>query len=207
MGSSLKFTIPDSSLLPEPARPHQRETLTTPATTRPITAADLDSFARLDSLYSEAERNAAIDAATNFVERNLGYAVMSQTWTLTIEKAWPVEGVSPFRRPFSSVTSITTVRPTGTNTTWAEADWYRAPGDYIRSLGTAETGLGSADWIEVVYVAGHALAADVPEMLAQSIKIVAAEMLVWNRDVGGPLNMWPGNSWQLASQFMHFRGV
>lgn len=208
MTSSLRFVTPVSKLLPDQPRPLHRETRTTAPSGRPVTAAELDAFARLDGLYTEAVRNDAIDAAVAFVEQELIYAVLAQTWTITVENAWPDAGVIPLRRPFGSVSSVKTIDPEGDDTTWTEAMYYVAPGNCVKAVAsTAPISIGENQWFEIVYTAGHALAADVPARLKQAIMIVAAEMLVWNRDVGAMPNMWPGNSWQLACEFQGFRGV
>jgi uncharacterized phiE125 gp8 family phage protein len=202
-----RWVIPESRLRPDLPQPLHRETRTTAPTGRPVTAAELDSYARLDGIYSEGDRNAAIDSATAFVEAELGYAVLSQTWTMTIQNIWPREGVMPMRRPFGAVASIRTVRPEGTNEAWAESVWYVAPGQVVRATSSAPVTLADDDWIEIIYTAGHADAASVPENLKQAIEIIAAETLVWSRDIGAMPNMWPGNSWALAKDFMAFRGV
>ena len=156
---------------------------------------------------NDPDTQAAIDAATSFVEKELGRAILPQTWTISVEGAWPHGGVMPWRAPIIDIVSITTIRPETVNDVWEAAHWYEMPGARIKAASSAPLSLGDDDWISIEYQAGYADAASVPAQLKQAILIIAAEMLIWNRDVGATPNMWPGNSWQLAQGFMVPRGV
>jgi uncharacterized phiE125 gp8 family phage protein len=205
---SSNWAYPASKLWSEDPPPSHRERRTTDPTGDPFTAADLRAFARLDDYDDDANLTAAIKAAVSFVERELCIALLPQTWTATIEGAFPLGGYIPQRRPFGAITSITTVRHDADDEAWVTGDYLVRPGGVVSALNSERKRLGEHDWVSLVYTAGWANAAAIPSSLLHALKIIAHEYAVWARDVGGePPAGWPGMSWPLARDYQTFRGV
>lgn len=192
----------------EPLPPNIRETLKTPATVDPFTASELRAFARLDDFGDDSVLTDAIKAAVRFVESNLGRAIRTQTWNVTIEDMFPLDGFKPSVEPFQSVTSIVTRRADSDDQTWTTDQYLVKPGNVIVAISNAPDNLGQNDWIKIDYVTGWTSNDDIPPDLMQSMMIVAHEFYVFNRDVGGmPTRLWPGDSWALAEPYMVYRGM
>jgi len=212
MASSSSWAFPASKLLDPTPPPTLNEAMTTPPATDPLTASELRDFARIDGdSVSDTVCTAAIKAAVRFVERELGRAIIAQTWTATIEGEWPDGGLTLLRQPKLAISSIKTNRVAVADETWAAADWMLRPGGVLVALNSSLKTLDENEWIEVVYTVGHADAATFKAAepnLHFALQIIAHERAIWDRDIGGdaPLG-WPGASWDLAADYLVFRGV
>lgn len=193
--------------------PIQRETRTEAPESLPLTAADLRTFARLDDYGEDEELLDAIEAATEFFERETLTCFLPQQWTITFERSFPPGGAMLGRGPFKGLVSVKTIRADADapDEVWQAADYILKPGGVVKGLNSARLALGEDDWVELVYAAGHDDVEAFPRNMRQALCILAHEFYVFNRDVHGVdgvwPNMWPPRAWHLAQSFMRFRGL
>jgi uncharacterized phiE125 gp8 family phage protein len=144
--------------------------LTTAPSTYPVTLAEAKLHCRIDVANDDALVNALITAATEQADHMLGRALMPQTWTLTLG-TFP-DAIELTRVPVASVTSVRYYDTNGTQQTLSPS---------LYSVDTADDfGFGyvvpayNTDWpairdqinaVEVIYVAGYANAAAVPQLI------------------------------------------
>jgi len=177
--------------------------LVTAPATEPVTASELRIHLRTDSTeLPDAEANSLLAEARSHIENQTGFAFISQTWRLAIDR-WPAGGeawwdgvremsitelyrsnslqsVTPPRWPLASITSITTYDEASNSTSVTTAnvfdvDTYRTPGRLTLKRGqTWPVALRASNAIEIVYVAGYANAAAVPAMMKRAVKQLAA---------------------------------
>lgn len=158
--------------------------LTAPAS-EPVTLAEAKAHARIEHDFEDALITAYVTAARKRVEADTMRAIVTQTWTATLDR-WPLRLASqesevwPFttnptqrrivlaRKPIASITSLIVDGATITSGNYAiRGDELWVKEDVVDS--DAELGSG----IVITYVAGQAVA-DVPEDLKLAIKLMFA---------------------------------
>ena len=164
--------------------------LTTAPAVEPVTAAELQTFLRETSTgLPDAEAEAFIAQAREWIEEKTGLALINQTWTLALDQ-WPRQDHSGIwwsgvregviadlqdpanlasvylpRYPLSSITSITTYAENSDSTVITVADTfdvdtYQKPGRITLMSGVAwPVALRANNAIVIVYVAGYGAAA------------------------------------------------
>ena len=132
--------------------------------------------AREDTLW-----DAWIAAATGAAESYLGAGLLTQTWQASLS-GWFDALPLPMAAPLQSVTSVKYYATDGTLTTLAASAYTYStgvtPGQIARAPLAAWPALQSGrDWpVIVTYVVGRTSADDVPELVKQGIRILAAAM-------------------------------
>lgn len=180
--------------------------LTTAPAIEPVTAAELQTHLRENSTsLTDSVADAFITEARQWIEEVLGCAMITQSWTLTLD-AWPAprmawwdgvregyigametEGGRPDvylpRWPLASITSCTTYDEAGTATVVVVADKFNVdtPGHIGRiTLKAGQTwpvALQANNAIKIVYAAGYgAAASDVPALMRRGVKQLAAAL-------------------------------
>lgn len=169
---------------------------TAPAS-EPVSAAELRTYAVADAtLLPDADAEAYIATARQYIEDMTGIAMVTQTWDLSLDR-WPstrepwwdgvrqiaineINGtpdvVSLPRYPLQSVSAVTTYDESGNSTAVTVADVfdvdsYGVPGRMVlKNSATWPVALRNSNAILITYVAGYGDAADVPKPLAQAVK-------------------------------------
>ena len=155
--------------------------LITAATTYPVTLAEAKLHCKVDAADDDALITAMITAATEMAEQQLGRALMTQTWELTLD-SFPA-AFELTRVPVQSVTSVKYYDTTGTLQTLS---------NLLYSVDTADgdgyayvTPAYNTDWPEsreqinavvVRFVSGYASAAEVPESIKSWVKLMISAM-------------------------------
>ncbi len=154
---------------------------TTDATVEPISLVDMKAHLRLEP-SDDAENGlitAQITAARQMVEKHLSRALITQSWTLVMDR-------SPSRfaldyPPLQTVTSIKSRTDDDVATT-NSADGYTViastePGEVILKPGASWADHRSWSGFEVIYVAGYGNAStDVPDAIIEAIKLTVTQM-------------------------------
>lgn len=149
--------------------------------TEPITLAEAKAHARVDVATDDALITALIVAARNVAENELQRAIISSTWKL-VDEEFP-DGSGEIVLPFPTLQSVTSVKYWDTSgvqiTLAAGVDYYvdsvGQPGRVVPVSAWPAT-YARPDAIEVVYVAGWANAAAVPQSIKQWMMIMVATM-------------------------------
>lgn len=189
-----------------PLYQHRGSRIVTGPAAEPISADDLRTHLRATATeLPDAEANALIDEARQFIEDTIGIAFINQSWRLTIDR-WPGgkeawwDGVREMsitelynssgtqslylpRYPLVSITSITTYDEASNSTSVTTAnvfdvDTASLPGRLTLKRGqTWPVALRANNAIEIVYVAGYGASGDdVPAPEKRAIKQLAAYM-------------------------------
>lgn len=176
---------------------------TTPPAAEPVTAAELRTLLRETATgLPDAEADDFIAEARQYIEQMTGIAMITQSWTLTLD-CWPKTGIPFFEGvhqgsvndlyasgrnarldlptyPLQSITSVKTYDEDGTETAITVAnvfdvDTYQKPGRIGLKVGASwPTALRGTNAIIIVYVAGYGDAAsDVPAPLVAAVKRLA----------------------------------
>ena len=155
--------------------------LITAATTYPVTLADAKLHCKVDDAADDALITAMITSAAELAEQQLGRALMTQTWELTLD-SFP-DAFELTRVPVQSVTSVKYYDTTGTLQTLA-SNLYSvdtADGDGFAYIAPAY----NTSWpdtreqinaVVVRFVAGYTDAASVPEPIKTWIKLMIGTM-------------------------------
>lgn len=183
-----------------PLYQHRGSVLVTPPTVEPVNPAELRLHLRTDATdFPDAE--AFIKDARQEIENRCGIAFITQTWRLALDR-WPTGGeawwdgvrqgsiaelygsaqrsIALPKWPLASITSVTVYdeASNATSVTVAnvfDVDLYRNPGRMsLKSGQTWPIALRPTNGIEVVYVAGYASAASVPQTMKRAVKQLAA---------------------------------
>ena len=163
-------------------------TRTTDATTEPITTGEVKAHLRIDDNASDDYLNALISAARQHIEERIGRAIITQTWTLKLDRFPGAErdasgscigGRITMPRPrLQSVSSIAYVDTDGTTQTLSsllyQVDSSSEPGRiapaYGQSWPTTREQMGA---VTVVFVCGYgSTAAYVPTSIIQAMKLL-----------------------------------
>ncbi len=176
---------------------HQASRLTTAPAAEPVTAAEMRAFTRATATQlPDADAEALIETARQWIEDRSGMAMIDQTWTLTIDR-WPgyhepwwdgvrdgavsqiqrtPNGVDLPRYPLSSITSVTTYAADSTPTVVTVADVFDVDAASIPGRMTLQSGQvwpvvsRPSNGIEIAYVAGYgATGASVPAPVKQAV--------------------------------------
>lgn len=144
--------------------------LTTPPSTYPVTLAEAKLHCRIDVADDDALVTALITAATDEVDHKLGRAIMAQTWTLTLD-TFP-DAIELTRVPVQSVTSVKYFDTNGTQQTLSPSLYSVDLSDdfsfgyIVPSYNTTWPDTrDQINAVEVIYVAGYANAAAVPQLI------------------------------------------
>lgn len=152
--------------------------LTSAPATEPVTLAEAKLFARIDDSTDDALVTALIAAARQAIEAYTRRALITQTWTATLDFLPGAIAYCLAPRPLLSVTSIKGLNEDGTETTLNPAT------DIILDASNAKIGVKSTapslssdrttNAFEIVYVAGYGDAAAVPEWAKTAVKQLVA---------------------------------
>lgn len=160
----------------------------------PVTLAEAKAHCRVEHSSDDTLISSLIVAAREYVETETRRALCTQTWDLTIHRAWPSYwdaechewriGIELPRPPLVSVTSITYVDTAGDSQTLA-ADQYQV----VKTGGQTLAGLivpaYSVTWpsirdvhdaISVRFVAGYGNAAAVPQRIKQAMLLLIGHL-------------------------------
>lgn len=183
---------------------HRGHVQTSAPASEPVTPAELRAqLAETETGLPDAQANALIAEARELIEQMTGLALISQQWTLALDR-WPAgqeqwwDGVRQMaiseiytanslravelpRYPLASVDSVTVFDDAGTSAAVTiadvfDVDTYRRPGRMVlRNGATWPIALRASNAIVIVYTAGFgANASAVPAILKRAVKQVAA---------------------------------
>lgn len=151
--------------------------LTTAPTTEPLTVAEGRAHLRVDDSSDNDTIDALITTTRERVEEELGRALITQTWTLTLDR-FPHGPIELPRPPLQSVTSITYIDSDGASQTWGSSlyrvDTAAQPGRITPAYGESyPTTRDVTGAVTVTFVAGYgAAAADVPRPIRQAMLLL-----------------------------------
>lgn len=176
--------------------------VTTPAT-EPVTAAELRTYlSETATQLPDADADAYIAVARQFIEDQTGLALITQTWLVALDR-WP-SGREPWwdgvrqgaiseltgvrreydlpRYPLISIGGVNVYDESGSATAvnvanTFDVDTYRMPGRLALKNGAAwPVALRNTNAIEITYSAGYGAASDVPAPLVQAVKQFAGHL-------------------------------
>jgi len=152
--------------------------LVTAPVAEPITTAEAKTHLRIDGSDEDTLIDTYIMAARQLCEMEARRAFVTQTFDLFLEQ-WPAsDEIMLPRPPLQSVTSITYTDSNGNAQTMPSADYLvdtaSEPGRVVLSYGGTwpSATLRPGPAITVRFVAGYGLAAAVPAMYKQAIKLL-----------------------------------
>ncbi|MGL5098106.1 MAG: head-tail connector protein [Planctomycetia bacterium] len=196
-----------------------RYTQTVAPATEPIAADDFREHARLDDNGDDATLTRMVKSARKRVEEMTHRAIVTQTWTATLDRwadvdpadqaridPWPFYTAVTTRRfrlspaPIASITSLVV-----DGATIASGN-YRLSGDELTVKGdvadsTNELGGG----IVVTFVAGYGAASAAPDGLVEAILMLATEAYERRGESGEALNVIPDGAWARIEQYRQIR--
>ena len=154
--------------------------VTTEPSVEPVTLAEAKLQLRLDTDDEDALVSSLITTARITAEAMLHQSLVTRTITLVMD-SFPSGGEiilpSP---PVASVTSIAYIDTDGATQTWGASNYKLSAGGRLRAsivraydVAWPET-RAEADAVTVVYVAGYGLAASVPAVYKDAIKLLVA---------------------------------
>lgn len=154
---------------------------TTAPSVAAVTLDDAKLHLRVDGVAEDTLITALVQAATDAAEHHTGRAIMPQAWQLTLD-AFP-RVVELTRIPVTAVTSIKYDDTTGVEQTLAP-DQYRLSNADEYGIATIVPAFGKAwpsimaqgDAVRVIYAAGYADAAHVPESIKSWIKLAVGSL-------------------------------
>ncbi|MCC6919423.1 MAG: phage head-tail connector protein [Alphaproteobacteria bacterium] len=159
----------------------------TPPAAEPVALEEVRAFLRIGHDGDDALIARLARAAREAVEERTGRALMAQAWRMAADwsEARRLNGWRAFalpRPPFLALTEVRIVRDDDTSTALA-LDALRVRSDsgdvLLPAQHAAYTGARSWRPVEIVWQAGHADAAAVPEALKIAVLMLTAE--VWER--------------------------
>lgn len=156
-------------------------TLVTAPAAEPLTTAEAKSHLRVDLTDDDTLIDAYITAARQYVEEDLGRALVTQTWDYTLD-AFPSDGsaIRLPRPPLRSVTSVTYVDSAGATQTLSSANYIVNTGKRYGeiSLAYGQTWPATreqANAVTVRFVAGYGDALAVPEPIKTAMRLVVGD--------------------------------
>ncbi len=154
-------------------------TISVEPTAEPVTVAEAKAWLNESGSDNDADIAFMIQTAREYVETYSGRALMPQTWSLFLD-AFPLE-IRPGFPPLTSVTSITYTDTAGNTGQTVDASIYdfdvnTEPGRIREAFGQSwPSTRREMNAVTVLFVAGYADAASVPESLKTAIKLLVAE--------------------------------
>lgn len=150
--------------------------LTTEPATEPITTAQAKAHARIDISDDDALVDLYITAARKFFEHQTRRALITQSWTYTLERFPP--GQTPIIIPIPPVISITSIKyydTDGVQQTWNSAlydlDSTSEPARVRPAWNeTYPVTRAQMNAVEIIFACGYGDASDVPELYKTAIK-------------------------------------
>lgn len=146
--------------------------LLTGPVSEPVSLAEAKAYLRIDDGTEDALITTLIAAARLHVEGVTGQALLTQSWRLVLD-AWPEDRLVRLPvGPVISVTAITTYDMDGVGTAVPLAQFQTLAGENQLYLPAQVSGmplLRQRAGIEVDYVAGYGVAADVPQDIRQAL--------------------------------------
>lgn len=172
--------------------------LNTAPSTLPVTLVEVKAHLRVDDSTDDTLITAMLTAAVANAEHIMSRAIMPQKWEVTLD-AFPCDGVIQLPRPkVTAIDSVKYVAEDGTLTTISSSVYQLVTGDYAADVRNAyeqtwPSPRDQAEAVQVVFSAGYANAAAVPEPIKAWIKLRVGSMYE-NREstvvvVGKQLNL------------------
>lgn len=186
--------------------------LTTEPTVEPLTPSELRSWARIDDTFEEAEEQRAISAARQMIERQRQVALISQSWTLKLDK-FPDWEIELRKCPVSAITSVSYIDSNGDSQTLSASKYklssWGFPAVLTPSYGNVwPVTRDEIDAVTVVFVAGYGTTpASVAASAKQAIALLAAQWLNETReDVSQRQYYQIPNNFDRLAQFVGWEG-
>lgn len=152
--------------------------MTSGPASEPVTVAEAKAHARIDGTAEDMLVGSLILTSRLHVEAALGLALITQGWTLLLDR-WPADGVVEVPlRPLQTVSAVRVLPATGAAATLAAADYLldaaSTPPRLVRT-GVWPAPGKAARGIEIDFVAGYgAAAANVPAPIRQALLLLVA---------------------------------
>lgn len=150
--------------------------VTTEPAVEPITVEELKMFARIDGAYEDTFLQSIIVSIRQATEQYLGRALITQTYTMTMDY-WPSYVIKFPRAPLISVESIAVVAEDGTETEYDSDNYYlnliAQPGQLIIKDSSTIPTIVDRDYAayKIIFKAGYGtIRTDVPEAIREGIK-------------------------------------
>jgi uncharacterized phiE125 gp8 family phage protein len=186
--------------------------LTTEPTVEPLTPSEIRAWARIDDTFEESEEQRAISAARQLLERQRQVALISQSWTLSLD-GFPDWEIELRKGPVTAITSVSYIDSNGDTQTLAASKYklssYGFPAILTPSYGNVwPTARDEMDSVTIVFAAGYGTApASVPAAAKQAIALIAAQWLNETReDVSQRAFSMIPNGFDRLSQFVGWEG-
>ena len=154
--------------------------VTTAATTEPLTTAEAKTHLRVDHSDDDTYIDALILAARVDTERLTWRTLTTTTYTLTLDRFPAGDYIDLPRPPLQSVTSIQYVDTNGDTQTFSTGNYTvnpkNEPGRVYLNYGASwPTARSDNDAITIIYVAGYGDdASDIPELIRQGVRLKVA---------------------------------
>jgi hypothetical protein len=179
--------------------------ITSEPAAEPVSLADLKDFLRIDSTSEDSQISLLITVARQYIEQATGLALITQTWTLTMDQ-WPNDGSQWWdgvrqgpisminggkasevylpRYPLQSVTSITVEGSPVVVADLFTVDTQRFPGRIVlKQSATLPTYTETANAISIAYIAGFGDDSDdVPSTLKLAVLQLASNLYTHRGD-------------------------
>lgn len=153
--------------------------LTTLPTRRAVNVSDAKQYAYVTNTDDDRIVDSLILEGTQLIENRYAIAIMSQTWTLSLDgfedaRYWRDGAIHIGRPPFGSVTSFTYLDANGVSQTLASSEYRLTSGSQIARIEPAynvtwPSTRGVQDEVTIIHTAGKSDADDVPYVLRHAI--------------------------------------
>ncbi len=181
---------------------------TTPPALEPVTLAEAKAHLRLGTADEDGLLSQLIATARESLERRLGRALITQSWSLWLD-AWPGGHAVPL--PLPPVRSIAAVRlfdASHVATTLAPATYWldavSMPARLLSTDGAWPRPGRAANGIEIAFTAGHGdLASEVPEPIRQALLVSVAALFENREGLAAP--MPPATALDLIAPYREWR--
>lgn len=157
-------------------------TLVTAPASEPLTTAEAKSHLRVDITDDDTLIDAYVKAARQYVEEDMGRALITQTWDYTLDE-FPADGsaIQIPRPPLQSVTSVTYVDSAGATQTLSSANYIvntgKRNGEITLAYGqTWPATREQANAVTIRFVAGYGAASAVPETIKTAVRLTLGDL-------------------------------